>query len=499
MAASPRVQLSLKGRLLSEVTFVGSQLRIGRMRENDVVVNNLAVSRFHATLRREGDALVLEDLGSENGTLVNGERISGSVPVGADDVIQLGKYELRVVLQSGPPLASAPPKKPSDAWDASQTFLALGPVPAERGAPRAQPALPAAEFLTESANSIAAPDPDGVFAFGDDDLAASAEPETDARDIETDPLATPSLEHTALFDFGADAAPPPLEPPPQQRASEAPPERATSKLYAGLIIQRDGKLHALRAWEDGELCAGRSAECELVLADAGVSRRHALFSHGPNGYEVRDLESVNGVYVNGQRSKRHTLAVGDVVRVESFELTFVLDHQPIGNEVSGPTPAAPAAHEVARATQFSLEVPRQESEDEAIELSSLASDPADAEFQSDPAQFSDNTEGFEIMPVSDDPLSEPEAPRVAEMLSLPESDLMHDASVDEADEKDATLQGVLVELPSPPLMEAGASGAPLVLKFALDTTRLSARAREALAVLEEESALLPALLSIQRA
>lgn len=501
MAASPRVQLSLKGRLLSEVTFVGSQLRIGRMRENDVVVNNLAVSRFHATLRREGDALILEDLGSENGTQLNGERVSGSVPVTPDDVIQLGKYELRVVLQPGHQIAGAPAKKANDAWDASQTFLALGPVPGERGAPRAQPAVPAAELLPEAAISVAAPDPDGVFAFGDDDLAASAEPETDARDIETDPMTTPSLEHTALFDFGADAAPLPLEPPPQQRASEAPTANANPKLYAGLIVQRDGKLHALRAWEDGELCAGRAPECELVLADAGVSRRHALFSRGPNGYEVRDLESVNGVYVNGQRSKRHTLAVGDVVRVESFELTFVLDHQPIGNEVSGPTPAAPAAHEVARVTQFSLEVPGQEGDDEVIELAPLASDLAEPEFQSGEAEFPDNTDRFEILPVGDDPLSEAESARDSEMLSLPESDLMHDASVDEADEKDATLQGVLVEPASvaAPLTAAGASSAPLVLKFALDTARLSARAREALAVLEEEGALLPALLSIQRA
>lgn len=498
MAASPRVQLSLKGRLLSEVAFVGSQLRIGRMRENDVVVNNLAVSRFHATLRREGDGFVLEDLGSENGTQLNGERVSGSVPMTPDDVVQLGKYELRVVTQPGLQIAGAPAKKANDAWDASQTFLALGPVPAQRGAPRAQPAIPAADLLPEAASSVAAPDPDGVFAFGDDDLAASGEPETDARDIETDPM-TPSLEHTALFDFGADAAPLPLAPPPPQRASEAP--HANAKLYAGLIVQREGKLHALRAWEGGELCAGRSPECELVLADAGVSRRHALFSRGPNGYEVRDLESVNGVYVNGQRSKRHTLAVGDVVRVESFELTFVLDHQPIGNEVSGPTPAAPAAYEGARATQFSLEGPGQEGDDEAIELAPLASDLAEPEFESDLAQFPDNTESFEILPVGDDPLAEAEAARDAEMLSLPESDLMHDASVDETDEKDATLQGVLVTpvFIAAPLTTAGASGAPLVLKFALDATRLSARAREALEVLEEEGALLPALLSIQRA
>ena len=152
-------------------------------------------------------------------------------------------------------------------------------------------------------------------------------------------------------------------------------------------------------------------------------------------------------------------------------------------------------------TQFSLEVPGHEGDDEALELAPLASDPADPEFQSDPAQLPDNTDCFEILPVGDDPAAGAEATREAEMFLLPESDLMHDASVDEADEKDATLQGVLMPPLSigAPLTPAAASSAPLVLKFALDATRLSARAREALAVLEEEGALLPALLSIQRA
>jgi pSer/pThr/pTyr-binding forkhead associated (FHA) protein len=361
MAGSPRVQLSLKGRLLSEVPFVGDQLRIGRMRENDVVVNNLAVSRFHAVLKREGDGYALEDLGSENGTQLNGERVSGTVPMTTGDVIQLGKYELRIVSGAGHAIASPPAKRGNDAWDASQTFLALNPptapAPAQaKPAPAAAPAKPlppsplaAAPKPAPEAASDA--DPEGVFAFGDDAVAASAEPAIEAvAEMETDPLTTPNPEHTSLFDFG-DAAPVttktvelPAAPAAKPAAAKRDAPSESVPMHAGLIVQREGKLHLLRPWESGDLCAGRAPECEIVLADAGVSRRHAQFSRTANGYEVSDLGSVNGIYVNGQRTKRHTLGVGDVVRIETFELTFVLDRQPIGSEVNSPHHAVLAGH-----------------------------------------------------------------------------------------------------------------------------------------------------------
>ncbi len=504
MPGPPRVQLSLKGRLLSEVAFAQPLLRIGRMRENDIVVNNLAVSRFHATLRQAGDGFVLEDLGGENGTQLNGERICGSVSLTPDDVVQLGKYELRIVLQPGLQIAGAPVKKASDAWDASQTYFAPAATsPAQSTAPAPIAAsLPAAELLPDAPAATEAPDPDGVFAFGDEDLAASAEPAGDSSEMETDPLTAASPEHTALFDFGA-SSPIGAEPSAEMsRVAEPTAEaEAAAQLYAGLIVQRGGKLHALCAWESAELCAGRAPECEVVLADAGVSRRHALFSRVPSGFEVRDLGSVNGVYVNGQRTKQRVLAVGDVVRIESFELTFVLDHQPISSEVNGPTPALPEAGDNHRATQFSLEAPSFASDDEPIELMPLASESTDARRADESALFDDNTDGFEILPVSDDPLAASLPNSI--MPPLPEADLLRDAGADEADEKEAGLEGVLVaSAPAVAAMALAAgsatASAPLILKFALDASRLSPRARDALAVLAEEGLLLPALLSIQR-
>jgi pSer/pThr/pTyr-binding forkhead associated (FHA) protein len=521
MAVTPRVQLSLKGRLLSEVAFAGPQLRIGRMRENDVVVNNLAVSRFHATLRREGDGFVLDDLGSENGTQLNGERISGSVPVKATDVIQLGKYELRIVMQAGPQIAGPPKAKANDAWDSSQTFLAMEPAPAAASKAPATPAPKAPEpraVAQKAAAPMAPPpapelagepelalDPDGAFAFGEEDIAAAAEsPELDeASEVATGPSRTPNPEHTSLFDFGAQAladpaadlapaAPAPLAAPAAPVAA-AP---AGNELHAGLIVQREGKLHQLRPWESGEIVAGRAPECEIVLADAGVSRRHASFTLAPEGYVVRDLGSVNGIYVNGQRTKQHVLAVGDVVRIESFELTFVLDHQPIGSEVSGPTPAAAKANEHTRATQFSLEAPALESE-AGFELAPLAGDPGDAPAQGDDAPFEANTDGFEILSPDEDPLALPappesEAPRVA----LPEADLIPLDDVDEDEKPEVEAQPMARA--AAPLRATDAPQGALHLRVRVDAARLSPRAREALAALAEEGVALEARVEFER-
>ena len=59
MAAGTKVQLRLGERVVAEVSFREDALRIGRMKENDLVINNLAVSRFHAVLHREGVAILL--------------------------------------------------------------------------------------------------------------------------------------------------------------------------------------------------------------------------------------------------------------------------------------------------------------------------------------------------------------------------------------------------------------------------------------------------------
>jgi DNA-binding response OmpR family regulator len=62
---------------------------IGRWEDNDVVVDDRWVSRHHAQIRREDEGYVVQDLGSKNGTFVNGRRIAAPTPLADGDEIQV--------------------------------------------------------------------------------------------------------------------------------------------------------------------------------------------------------------------------------------------------------------------------------------------------------------------------------------------------------------------------------------------------------------------------
>jgi hypothetical protein len=67
---------------------------------------------------------------------------------------------------------------------------------------------------------------------------------------------------------------------------------------------------------------GRSRECDVVLDDRSVSRRHAeLVRHG-DGFLLRDLDSTNGSSVNGKRIREAAVQPGDDITLGTVELTF---------------------------------------------------------------------------------------------------------------------------------------------------------------------------------
>jgi hypothetical protein len=73
-------------------------------------------------------------------------------------------------------------------------------------------------------------------------------------------------------------------------------EMALAKGGDGLAIEYDGKLHVVGA---RPFVIGRAQEADLVIEQGAVSRRHARIARGRDGYLVQDLESRNGILVDG--------------------------------------------------------------------------------------------------------------------------------------------------------------------------------------------------------
>jgi pSer/pThr/pTyr-binding forkhead associated (FHA) protein len=67
---------------------------------------------------------------------------------------------------------------------------------------------------------------------------------------------------------------------------------------------------------------GRSKECDVQLADPNASRRHAELRQEGAAYWIIDLDSTNGLEVNGRRLKRAKLEDGDRVTVGSTQIVF---------------------------------------------------------------------------------------------------------------------------------------------------------------------------------
>jgi pSer/pThr/pTyr-binding forkhead associated (FHA) protein len=83
-------------------------LVVGRTPAADLVLTDPTVSRRHVELRMEGTTVVVEDLGSSNGTSVNGDAIEIATRLGAGDLIRIGSTEMEVVMETGESPASTP-------------------------------------------------------------------------------------------------------------------------------------------------------------------------------------------------------------------------------------------------------------------------------------------------------------------------------------------------------------------------------------------------------
>ncbi len=90
----PKMIVSIDGVVIKEVQLTKERTTLGRRPYNDIVIDNLAVSGEHAVFHMQGEDVEVEDLGSTNGTYVNGKAAKRQ-PLRNGDTIEVGKYKIR--------------------------------------------------------------------------------------------------------------------------------------------------------------------------------------------------------------------------------------------------------------------------------------------------------------------------------------------------------------------------------------------------------------------
>ncbi len=262
--------LSMDGLVLKEIPLVKERTTIGRKPHNDIQIDNLAVSGEHAVIVTILQDSFLEDLGSTNGTLVNGQSVKKHF-LQTNDVVELGKYKLKYINE-----VTAQTK----AADFEKTMvLRPGAMKAMMAAP--PPAATASPVAAAHAPATAAP---AAKSFGDTMVNQGA-------------IASPKPAAPA-------AAPAPSAPPKAPAA--APQKRGAIKILSGTI-------------------AGRELELTKPLTTLGKPGvQVAVLTRRPQGFFITHVEGANFPAVNGKTldAQAHVLNDHDIIELAGVKMEF---------------------------------------------------------------------------------------------------------------------------------------------------------------------------------
>jgi pSer/pThr/pTyr-binding forkhead associated (FHA) protein len=87
------LELKFKDKIIKKIETEKPVITIGRSSNTDIQIDNLAVSKQHARLRKQKDQYVIEDLDSTNGTFLNDEKVTRAI-LKHNDIVAVGKHTL---------------------------------------------------------------------------------------------------------------------------------------------------------------------------------------------------------------------------------------------------------------------------------------------------------------------------------------------------------------------------------------------------------------------
>ena len=260
--------LSMDGLVLKEISVTKERTTIGRKPHNDIQIDNLAVSGEHAVIVTILNDSFLEDLGSTNGTVVNGNPIKKHF-LQNNDVIELGKYKLKFLAEPAAALGAEKADfektmvlRPAAMKAAAEHAKAMtgGGAPQAAGAPQVAGAARASASLQAAVSATAA----GI----------------------------------------ADKDP---------RLAPAPPVKPAQPLGAIQLLSGNN--------------AGKELELSKPLTTLGKPGVGvAVLTRRPQGYFITHVEGANRPAVNGQQigAAPHALKDHDVIELAGVKMEFFL-------------------------------------------------------------------------------------------------------------------------------------------------------------------------------
>ncbi len=246
---------------------------IGRGEENDIWLDDEMASRHHAELAWDNDVVYITDCDSLNGVLVNGRRIQDSTILEPGEMIEIGSHRFIFELAQEEVAALAEQNDPlvNHKWRSSLERLT--------GANELLPTRPLHDGPVQNVSG--------------------------ATRLSAEEPVIREWQETAQVN----AVVPSLQPAEPGGAF-----RIRNGELAGKIFLLDRPL----------ITVGRGAECEVVLNDISVSRRHVQFLRQAGGNYAQDLTSRNGTTINNEPLLQPRLLVpGDIVCVGNIPLEYI--------------------------------------------------------------------------------------------------------------------------------------------------------------------------------
>jgi pSer/pThr/pTyr-binding forkhead associated (FHA) protein len=281
--------LSMDGLVLKEIPLTKERTTIGRKPHNDIQIDNLAVSGEHAVIVTILNDSFLEDLGSTNGTVVNGNPVKKHF-LQNNDVVELGKYKLKFV-------GDAAPTASGEKADFEKTMVLR---PSQMKA--------AAEQAKAGSGSASGSALGGAQAAVAQRAAAVQQAGATA---------------TAAGIADKDAATKPVTPlPAAASAPAASPVAPAPAAPAGKPGQPLGAIQLLSGAN-----AGKELELTKPLTTLGKPGvQVAVLTRRPAGYFITHVEGANRPTVNGQAigAAPHSLKDHDVIELAGVKMEFFL-------------------------------------------------------------------------------------------------------------------------------------------------------------------------------